>query len=194
MAIVRECDLLNAFDKNLNGEVLWRPDLFETAGKAQGLQLWWADVILPSLTQLAFSAVRITAKGSVALGGYEYCLHAHGMNLAKVNCSHWAPEDSPLLCGAVSTWPAGKTSLKRCPLCMQEERCIMVLLNSLDTDHLPEGCTPPPAPSRKFTRMKLLRGSCMMLQPLQERAPGEGQIGSCRPHPPLHVRSRAALH
>ena len=99
VAIVRECDLLNAFDKNLNGEVLWRPDLFETAGEVQGLLPWWvtstscvkpwADhttVAWPDLTQLAFSAVRITAKGSVALGGYEYCLHAHGMNLAKVGC------------------------------------------------------------------------------------------------------------
>lgn len=76
---------------------------------------------------------------------------------------------------------------------MQEERCIMVLLNSLDTDHLPEGCTPPPAPSRKFTRMKLLRGSCIMLQPLQERASGEGQTGSCRPPAYLLVCSRADL-
>ena len=67
----------------------------------------------------------------------------------------------------------------------------MVMLNSLDTDHLPEGCTPPPAPCRKYTRMKLLRGSCMMLQPLEERAPGESQMGSCRPHPHLYECSRA---
>ena len=69
----------------------------------------------------------------------------------------------------------------------------MVMLNSLDTDHLPVGCTPPTEASRKFTRMKLLRGSCMMLQPLQERAPGESQMGSCRPHPHLYVCSRAAV-
>ena len=44
VAIVRECDLLNAFDTNLHGEVLWRPDLFETAGEVQGLLPWLGEV------------------------------------------------------------------------------------------------------------------------------------------------------
>ncbi len=33
VSILRECDLLGRFDKNLDGQVLWRPNLFETAGK-----------------------------------------------------------------------------------------------------------------------------------------------------------------
>ncbi len=48
----------------------------------------------------------------------------------------------------------------------------MIMLNSLDSDNLPPGCSPPPPPCKRFTRMKLLRGSCMMLKPLQERAAG----------------------